>query len=316
MDLAWPVIAWALWVAALAAAFKVSSRERPREASRYDAPVPVVELLRGMRTQEVFHAALFDLAGRGWVTVEGDRLTLAPPRREPLLPYERWVLDRVAARLGGRPQAPVMALTPEGTDLDGEFVPLVRQTAIDLGLARRRWPNMIVPLLLAAALVVPWYVTIATAGLSWPGMIATMVSFVAGVSLLMAGRGFLLTGAGREITGPDREPANPRQEWIYTGSGWHGVEIEPPGSPAPGSERQEVAGHIVKRWSVAEVDTDAMSSGRSYYVALHDGSSEKARSYVVKETLYHDVLPGDFVRLLVKPRTGKVVRLLAHERHW
>ncbi|MEQ4715067.1 hypothetical protein [Nonomuraea sp. B19D2] len=316
MDLAWPVTAWALWVTALAAAFKVSSRERPQEAPWYEVPAPVVELLRGMRSQDVFHAALFDLAGREWVTIEGDRLALAPQRQEPLRHYERWVLERVAARLGGKPYAPVMALMPEGSDLDGDLVPLVRQTAIELGLARRRWQTMIVPLLLAVGLVVPWYATISAAGLSWPGMIATMVSFVAGGSLLLAGRGFLLTEAGREIAGPDRAPVNPQPEWIYTGSGWRGVEIEPPGSSAPVPGRQEVSGYIVKRWAVIDMDSDSMSSRRSYYVALHDGSSEKATSYLINEGVYHDVLPGDFVRLLVKPRTGRVARVLGHERHW
>ncbi|MEV1168078.1 hypothetical protein [Nonomuraea sp. NPDC049784] len=316
MDLAWPVTAWALWVTALAAAFKVSSRERPQEAPRYEAPAPVVELLRGMRSQDVFQAALFDLAGRGWVTIEGDRLSSAPPGQAPLRPYERWVLERVAARLGSKPYAPVIALMPEGSDLDSDLVPLVRQTAIELGLARRRWQTMIVPLLLAMGLVIPWYATISAAGLSWPGMIATMVSFVAGGSLLMAGRGFLPTEAGREIAGSDRAPLDPRQQWIYTGSGWRGVEIEPPGSSAPVPKRQEVSGYIVKRWAVTDMDPDSMSSRRAYYVALHDGSSEKATSYLVKEGVYHDVLPGDFVRVLVKPRSGRVVRMLGHERHW
>ncbi|WP_433437426.1 hypothetical protein [Nonomuraea sp. CA-141351] len=316
MDLAWPVTAWALWVTALAAAFKVSSRERLLEAPRYEVPAPVVELLRGMRSQDVFQAALFDLAGRGWVTIEGDRLSSTPPRQAPLRPYERWVLERVATRLGGKPYAPVTALMPEGSDLDSDLVPLVRQTAIELGLARRRWQTMIVPLLLAMGLVVPWYATISAAGLSWPGMIATMVSFVAGGSLLMAGRGFLPTEAGREIAGSDRAPLDPRQQWIYTGSGWRGAEIEPPGSSAPVPKQQEVSGYIVKRWAVNDMDPDSMSSRRAYYVALHDGSSEKATSYLVKEGVYHDVLPGDFVRLLVKPRTGRVVRMLGHERHW
>ncbi|GAA3243838.1 hypothetical protein [Nonomuraea helvata] len=316
MDLVWPVTAWALWVTALAAAFKASSRERPRQAPRYEVPAPVAELLRGMRSQDVFHSALLDLAGRGWVTVEGERLSLAARRQEPLRPYEGWVLERVAARLGGRPNAPVMALMPEGSDLDGDLVPLVRRAAIELGLARRRWRTMIVPLLLAMGLVVPWYATLSAAGLSWPGMIATVVSFVAGVSLLMAGRGFLLTEAGREIAGSEGAPVDPRQEWIYTGSGWRGVEIEDPGSSGPVPSRQEVSGYVVKRWAVIDMDSDSLSSRRCHYLALHDGSSEKATSYLVKEGVYHDVLPGDFVRLLVKPRTGRVKRVLAHERHW
>ncbi|TMR08423.1 hypothetical protein ETD86_47820, partial [Nonomuraea turkmeniaca] len=210
MDLVWPAAAWALWVAALAAAFKVSSRERaPQALPARDAPQPVVELLRGMRAQEIFHSALFELAGRGWATVEGDRLALrsagvrderardeptrseagatisTPSRGEPLLPYERWVLERVAARMAGAPYAPVIALMPDGADLESEFMPLVRQCAIDLGLARRRWPTMIVPVLLAIALAVPWYATVSRAGVSWLGGIATMVSFVAGMSLLM-----------------------------------------------------------------------------------------------------------------------------------
>ncbi|MFI7222574.1 hypothetical protein ACIBO5_05070 [Nonomuraea angiospora] len=316
MDLVWPVTAWALWTATLAAAFKVSSRDRPRAAPRHEAPPAVVELLRGMRAQEVFHSALFELAGRGWLTIEDDRLSLAPLRQEPLLPYERWVLERVVARLAGKPYAPVMAVMPEGSELDGGLIPLVRQTAIDLGLARRRWPTMIVPVLLAAGLFIPWYATISAAGLSWPGMIATMVSFVAGVGLLMAGRGFLLTPAGREVAGPEAEPTDPGQEWIFTGSGWHGAEIEPPGSAAPGPKRQEVSGYVVKHWAVADPDPGTASGRCAYYVAVHDGSSEKARSFLVTQGLYQDVLPGDHVRLLVRPHSGTVVRVLAHERHW
>ncbi|MGP3958508.1 hypothetical protein ACTWPT_21070 [Nonomuraea sp. 3N208] len=336
MDLVWPAAAWALWVAALAAAFKVSSRERPPQAPpARDAPQPVVELLRGMRAQEVFHSALFELAGRGWATVEGDRLSLwsagareerardepttseagAPPRREPLLPYEQWVLERVAARMAGAPHAPVIALMPDGADLEREFMPLVRQCAIDLGLARRRWPTMIVPVLLAAALVVPWYVTVSRSGVSWLGGIATMVSFVAGVSLLMGGRGFLTTARGRELAGPEAAPLNPRQEWIFTGSGWRGVEIEPAGNTRPGPKRQEVAGHVVKRWVNVE-SSGEHGSRRDYYIALHDGSSEKATAFRVEQSVYHDVLPGDLVRVVVKPRSGTVVRVLAHERHW
>ncbi|TMR93409.1 DUF2207 domain-containing protein [Nonomuraea basaltis] len=338
MDLVWPAAAWALWTAVLAAAFKLSGRERPTRTPEYDAPPPVVELLRGMRAQEVFHSALFELAGRGWVTIEGDRLSPAPSagarderardeptrseagatmnrhRPEPLLPYERWVLERVTARLAGAPYAPVIALMPDGADLESEFVPLVRQCAIDLGLARRRWPTMIVPLLLAAALVVPWYATVSRAGASWPGIIATAVSFVAGVSLLMGGRGFLPTARGLEVAGPEAEPLNPRYEWIFTGSGWQGVEIEPAGSSVRGPKRQEVAGHVVKRW--VEIESSGEGRYQKYYIALHDGSSEKATAFLVDQGLYKDVLPGDPVRLLVKPRSGKVVRVLAHERHW
>ncbi|MEV4578631.1 hypothetical protein AB0K16_35855 [Nonomuraea jabiensis] len=316
MDLVWPVTAWALWAATLAAAFKLSSRERPQGAPRHEAPEPVVELLRGMRAQDVFHSTLFELERRGCLTIEEDRLSLVSPREEPLLPYERWVLDRVAARLGGKPYAPVMALMPEGSELDGGLVPLVQQTAIDLGLARRRWPTMIVPVLLAAGLVVPWYSTVSAAGLSWPGMIATMVSFVAGVGLLMAGRGFLLTPAGREIAEPGAAPVNPRHEWIFTGSGWRGVEIEPPGSAAPGPKRQEISGYVVKRWVVTEATDHPPGSSCVFHIAVHDGSSEKARSFMVSQGLYQDVLPGDQVRLLVKPRSGAVDRVLAHERHW
>ncbi|MDP4510926.1 DUF2207 domain-containing protein [Nonomuraea turcica] len=316
MDLVWPVAAWAVWVAALAAAFKVSSRERPPKAPpARDAPQPVVELLRDMRAQEVFHAALFELAGRGWATVEGDRLALAIPRREPLLPYERWVLERVAARMKGAADAPVVALMPDGDDLEREFMPLVRQSAIDLGLARRRWPTMIVPVLLAAALVVPWYATITRSGVSWAGGIATMVSFVAGISLLMGGRGFLPTARGREIAGPEAAPLNPEQEWIFTGSGWHGVEIEPAEAAWPGHKRQEVTGHVVKRWVHVESGGEH-GSRRDYYIALHDGSSDKATAFRVEQGVYKDVLPGDAVRLVVKPRSGTVVRVLAHERHW
>ncbi|MFI7127637.1 hypothetical protein ACIBQ1_18200 [Nonomuraea sp. NPDC050153] len=316
MDLVWPATAWALWAATLAAAFKVSSRERPQRAPRHETPPAVVELLRGMRVQEVFHSALFELAARGWLAIEGDRLSLASARQEPLLPYERWVLERVAACLAGKPYAPVMAVMPEGSDLDGGLVPLVRQTAIDLGLARRRWPTMIVPVLMAAALFIPWYATVSAAGLSWPGMIATMVSFVAGVGLLMAGRGFLLTPAGLEIAGPDAEPTDPEQEWIFTGSGWHGVEIRPPGSAAPGPNRQEISGYVVKRWAVVDADPGTTGSTRAYHVAVHDGSSEQARSFLVTQGLYRDVLPGDHVRLLVRPHSGRVVRVLAHEHHW
>ncbi|MGI5284122.1 hypothetical protein ACQEVF_12375 [Nonomuraea polychroma] len=319
MDLVWPVAAWAVWVAALAIAFKVSSRERPPTSPPpRDAPQPVVELLRGMRAQEVFHSALFELAGRGWATVEGDRFSLAPPRREPLLPYERWVLERVAARMAGAPYAPVIALMPDGADLEREFMPLVRQCAIDLGLARRRWPTMFVPLLLAAALVVPWYATVSRSGVSWAGGIATMVSFVAGMSLLMGGRGFLTTARGREIAGPEAAPPNPEQEWIFTGSGWHGAEIEPAearqyAGPAP--KRQEVTGHVVKRW--VHVESHGEHGSRlDYYIALHDGSSDKATAFRVEQSVYKDVLPGDAVRLVVKPRSGTVVRVLAHERHW
>jgi hypothetical protein len=315
MDLVWPAAAWALWLAALAAAFEVSGRERPpKTAPVPEAPQPVVELLRGMRAQEVFHAALFELAGRGWATIEGDRLSLTAPLRQPLSPYERWVLERVSARMTGAPYAPVTALMPESADLESDFMPLVRQCAIDLGLARRRWPTVIVPVLLSAALVVPWYATVSRAGASWAGGIATLVAFVAGVSLLMGGRGFLMTARGRELAGPDAAPLNQAQEWIFTGSGWHGVEIEPAGSGGAGSKRREVAGHVVKRW--VDVEASETGSRRLHYIALHDGSSEKATAFQVEEGLYHDVLPGDSVRLLVKPRSGTAVRVLAHDRHW
>ncbi|MFC5833025.1 hypothetical protein [Nonomuraea insulae] len=303
MDLVWPATAWALWVATLAAALKVSSRARNfRQASEEPMPAPVAELLRGMRAQDVFHSALSELAGRGWVRIEGDHLSAGEALDEPLRPYEEWVLERVRARLAGAQEAPVVALMPEGSDLDGGFVPLVRQCAIDLGLARRRWPSMIVPVLLAAGLVLPWCATIATAGLAWPGMIATMVSLVAGIGLLMGGRGFLLTSRGRESV--KTAPVNHRQEWIFTGSGWQGGEIEPAQQGGPG--RLEVTGYVVKRWMEAD----------HCYIALHDGSSEKATAYQVEEGLYHDVLPGDSVRLLVKPGKGTVVRVLTHNRHW
>jgi hypothetical protein len=342
MDLVWPVAAWAVWIAALVTAFKLSSRERPPEQPpTEEAPQPVIELLRGMRAQEVFHAALFELAGRGWARIEGDRFSLAtieggegerrspatiegdrrdpaPPRQEPLPPYERWVLERVSARMAGAPSAPVIGLMPEGTDLESDFMPLVRQRAIDLGLARRRWTTMIVPLLLAAALVVPWYATVSRAGASWSGGIATLVAFVAGVSLLMGGRGFLLTARGRELAGPEAVPLNPDQEWIFTGSGWQGVEIEPAGAggPAgPGPKRQEIAGYVVKRWTEAEPG-GAHGPRHTCYIALHDGRSDQARAFRVDQGMYKDVLPGDSVRLLVKPRSGTVVRVLVHERHW
>ncbi|MGN9836578.1 hypothetical protein ACTMTI_00515 [Nonomuraea sp. H19] len=315
MDLVWPVAAWALWIAALAAAFKVSGRERSSPVSEHPAPQPVVELLRGMRAQEVFHSALFELAGRGWVTIEGDRVSLAAPRAEPLLPYERWVLEKVTALLRGARQAPVIALMPEGADLESDFTPLVRQCAIDLGLARRRWPTMIAPMLLAGALVVPWYATISWAGLTWPGMIATMVAFVAGVGLISGGRGFLLTARGREAAGPESAPINPQQEWIFTGSGWPGVEIELPRRSAQGANRREIAGYVVKRW--AEVESSGETgSWNSYHIAVHDGRSEKATAFTVKSAFYRDVLPGDSVRLLIDTRRGTVVRALAHERHW
>jgi hypothetical protein len=326
MDLVWPATAWALWVATLAAAFKLSSRRRvPGLSEQGDVPAPVAELLRGMRSQEVFHTTLSGLAGRGRVVIEGDRLSLVdgggalPPYERveggggALPPYEQWVLERVTARLAGAPHAPVVSLMPEGPDLDGGLVPLVRQCAIDLGLARRRWPSMIVPVLLAAGLVVPWYATVSAAGLSWPGMIATMVSFVAGAGLLMAGRGFLLTARGREIARSGPAPVSPEQEWIFTGSGWHGTEIEAAGAVPEGPKRQEVTGHVVKRWVVAE---PGGGDSPDFYLALHDGSSEKATAFLVDQGVYQDVLPGDAVRLLVSPRSGTVVRVLAHERHW
>ncbi|MEV1001969.1 hypothetical protein [Nonomuraea sp. NPDC050202] len=301
MDLVWPVAAWALWVAMLAAAFKVSSRHDPGQGADAAPPAPVADLLRGMRAQEVFHTALFELAGRGWVAVEGDHLSLGSPMEEPLPAYERWVLERVRARMGNASEAAVIDLMPTAAELDRAFVPLVRRHAIELGLARRRWPSLLVPVVLAASLVVPWYVTVAAAGVSWPGIIATAVSFVAGIGLLMGGRGFVPTARGREAA--EAGPAGPEQEWIFTGSGWHSGEIEP-ARPLP--QRQEVTGHIVKRWA---------DTGR-YYIALHDGSSPKATAFEVQQGLYHDVLPGDCVRVLVRPRSGTVVRVLAHDRHW
>ncbi|MFC7590131.1 hypothetical protein ACFQYP_45410 [Nonomuraea antimicrobica] len=84
MDLVWPATVWALWIATLAAAVKVCGRDKnrrraPGEQPPGGPPGPVAELLRGMRAQEVFHSALFDLARRGWVTIEGDRLSDGPP---------------------------------------------------------------------------------------------------------------------------------------------------------------------------------------------------------------------------------------------
>ncbi|UBU14411.1 DUF2207 domain-containing protein [Nonomuraea gerenzanensis] len=301
MDLVWPAAAWALWVALLAAAFKVSSRHHPGRGPERPAPAPVADLLRGMRAQEVFHTALFELAGRGWVSVEGDHLSLGAPREEPLPAYERWVVERVRHRMGDAPEAAVTDLMPPASELDRAFVPLVRAHAIELGLARRRWPSVLVPVLLAAGLVVPWYATVVAAGVSWPGIIATAVSFVAGIGLLMGGRGFLLTERGREVAAAG--PAGPAQEWIFTGSGWLSGEIEP-ARPLP--QRQEITGHVVKRWT----DTE------HYYIALHDGSSRKATAFEVEQGLYQDVLPGDCVRVLVRPRSGTVVRVLAHDRHW
>ncbi|HEX4812536.1 MAG TPA: hypothetical protein VFV66_07260 [Nonomuraea sp.] len=332
MDLVWPVSAWVAWVAALVIALKVASRDQPAAAAPApEAPPPVVELLRGLRPQEVFHSTLFELAGRGWARIEGDRLALAGGDgdrsspvaggpapvagavREPLAAYERWVLERVAARMAGAPQAPVIALMPDGTDLDSEFVPLVQRHAIDLGLARRRWP-VLVPFALAALLAVPWYATVDYAGASWAGGTATLVAFVAGTSLIMGGRGFLPTARGRELIGPDAAPLHPDQEWIFTGSGWHGVEIEPARRAPKGARREEATGYVVKRW----IDVRAGDQGTEHvhYVALHDGRSERATAYRVDRALYRDVLPGDAVRLLVKPRTGAAVRILSHERHW
>ncbi|RSN00334.1 hypothetical protein DMB42_41195 [Nonomuraea sp. WAC 01424] len=317
MDLVWPASAWALWFAALAAAFGLTTR---RAAAAPAAPAPpappaVVELLRGLRAGELFHATVFELARREWVTIRGDRLSLSAQGEGRVWPYEQWVLDRVAARLAGAPQAPVVALMPDSGDLDAEFVPLVRQSAIDLGLARRRWQSMLVPLLLAAALVVPWYVTISHAGVSWPGWIATAGAFVAGVALLLGGRGFLLTPLGREAAGPEPAPVDARQEGIFTGDGWRGVLVEPAPRDAGAPKRQEVEGRVVKRWIVAEHGDD-LSSSRTCYVALHDGVSERAAAYRAKERFYQDVLPGDHVRLLVNPRRGSVVSVLAHERRW
>ncbi|GAA4922529.1 hypothetical protein GCM10023334_026610 [Nonomuraea thailandensis] len=295
------MVAWALWVAMLVTAFKVSNRHDPGQGADAPPPAPVADLLRGMRAQEVFHTALFELAGRGRLTVEGDHLSLGAPLEEPLPAYERWVMERVRARMGGASEAAVIDLMPAAAELDRAFVPLVRRHAIELGLARRRWPSLLVPVVLAAALVVPWYATVAAAGVSWPGIIASAVSFVAGIGLLMGGRGFVPTVRGREVA--EAGPAGPEQEWIFTGSGWHSGEIEP-ARPLPG--RQEVTGHVVKRWAEAD----------RHYIALHDGSSAKAIAFEVEPGLYHDVLPGDSVRVLVRPRSGTVVRVLAHDRHW
>ncbi|MEZ7130068.1 hypothetical protein ACBR40_32445 [Nonomuraea sp. AD125B] len=310
MDLVWPATAWALWVAALAAAVVVAGRERP---AAFPAPAgepdprAVGELLRGMRAQEVFHATLCELAELGPARIEGDRLALVPfPVEEALPAYQRWALERVRARLAGRDhagaaEAPLVALMPDGADLEGEFAPLVRRRAIDLGLARRRWPSLIVPVGLAVALAVPWYVTVAEAGVSWLGGIATMVSFVAGGSLLLGGRGFLLTARGRELAARP----SPQREWIFTGSGWQGDDVEPAGYAAGGPRRREVAGHVVKRWH----------DDGTRYLALHDGRSARAKAVAVDPGTYKDVLPGDCVRLLVR-REGDVVRVLGHERHW
>ncbi|QYC38561.1 hypothetical protein Nocox_04670 [Nonomuraea coxensis DSM 45129] len=307
MDLVWPATAWALWVAALAAAVAVAGRERsaasPPAAGEPD-PVAVGELLRGMRAQEVFHATLSELAGRGLARVEGDRFALVASGGEDAVPaYQRWALERVRERLGGAAEAPLVALMPDGADLEGDFAPLVRRRAIELGLARRRWPSLVVPVGLAVALAAPWYATVAEAGVSWLGGIATMVSFVAGGSLLLGGRGFLLTARGAEVAARP----SPEREWIFTGSGWQGDGVEPAGYAAGGPRRHEVAGHVVKRWYDAEHERR--------YLALHDGRSARAKAFAVDPGTYKDVLPGDCVRLLVR-REGDVVRVLAHERHW
>ncbi|MFG1698114.1 hypothetical protein [Nonomuraea sp. NPDC049309] len=313
MDLVWPAVAWALWVIATVIAFKVSGRDRGEEAPHLPVPAAVAELLRGMRPQDVFYTVLFELAGRGWVTIDGDRLSLNPMHPpEPLRAYEIWVLERVRTRMAGAPKAPVIALVPESEDLERGFVPLVREHAIEIGLARRRWRTMGVPVLLTLALFIPWFMTMVVALFSWPSGIATVGAMVAGVSLLSNGRGFLLTPRGREVAGSGSPPVNRNQEWIFTGSGWKGVEIEPADLPRR-SGRQEIEGHVVKRW-IEEV-TSEESRRRDHYIALHDGRSERAISFKVGESLYRDVLPGDFVRLLVKPR-GTVVRVLAHDRHW
>ncbi|MFI7461165.1 hypothetical protein [Nonomuraea sp. NPDC049646] len=317
MDLVWPASAWALWFAALAAAFGLTTRRAaaPPAAPAPAAPPAVVELLRGLRAGEVFHATVFELARRGFLTIRDDRLTLSATGEGQVWPYERWVLDRVAARMGGAPQAPVVALMPDSGDLDAAFVPLVRQSAIDLGLARRRWGSMLVPLLLAAGLAGPWYVTISQAGVSWPGWIATAGAFVAGAALLLGGRGFVLTPLGREVAGPEPAPVDPRQEWVFTGDGWRGVLVEPAPRDGGAPKRQEVEGRVVKRWIVTEHGDD-LSSSRTCYLAVHDGISERAPAYRAKERVYQDVLPGDFVRLLVNPRRGSVVSVLVHERRW
>ncbi|SDL25794.1 hypothetical protein SAMN05421874_11892 [Nonomuraea maritima] len=310
MDLVWPVAAWALWVAALVAAFKLSDRGGDAEPAADPAvPAPVAEFLRGMRAQDVFHSTLLDLAGRGRLAIDGDLLSLTGAEEPAPAPYEEWALERVRARMAGARQAPVVALMPGGAALDADFVPLVRQAAIDLGLARRRWPTMAVPLLLAVTLVVPWYCTVAASGIAWPGIIATAVSLVAGIGLLMGGRGFLLTARGREVSAPGPVPADPQQEWIFTGSGWRSGEIDPAVPPA--TDRLEVTGHVVKRWADL-----APGSAPRYYVALHDGASARATAYEVGPGVYRDVLPGDSVRLLVKPGRGAAVRVLAHDRHW
>ncbi|MCK2215181.1 hypothetical protein MF672_015500 [Actinomadura sp. ATCC 31491] len=326
MDLVWPAAAWALWAAILAVALGVAGRERPAGSpapAGPGRPVPqaVAELLRGMRAQEVFHTTLFELAELGRARVDGDLLSLtdgpgpsltdgpgpspADGPGEPPAAYQRWALDRVRERMAGAGELRVVALMPDGAALEGDFLPLVQRHAIDLGLARRRWPSMIVPVVLAVALVVPWFATVARAGVSWLGGIATMVSFVAGGSLLLGGRGFLLTASGREVA--ETVPPASGHEWIFTGSGWRGAAVEPAGPAAGAPRRREVIGHVVKRWYDAE--------RRARFIALHDGRSEWAEAFAVEPGIYKDVLPGDCVRLLVR-RDGEVVRVLTHERHW
>ncbi|GAA4221209.1 hypothetical protein FHR32_005327 [Streptosporangium album] len=81
--------------------------------------------------------------------------------------------------------------------------------------------------------------------------------------------------------------------------------------------RADVTGQVVSLWT-HEVRTTSSTGRRSrtdHYVAVDDGQSKPVRSYQVDGRFYHHVGPGDSVRLLVDPRTRRLVEVISHERH-
>lgn len=206
VDLVWAVVAWGAWIAALAATHAWSGRD-PRSGTatpRGCPPVPsaVRDVLRRRPADDVFRSALADLARQGRLTLEDEHVSRpAPPGPEPW-PYESWVLRQVTARLSGERRAPVGAVVPEGRELEKAFLPLVRECACALGLARPRWRTKLVPLLLTGGLLVPWTVTLALVRWGFADIVCTVAALGIGTVLWTSEPRLFLTPLGRSVIGP------------------------------------------------------------------------------------------------------------------
>ncbi|SNR93742.1 hypothetical protein SAMN05216276_1001328 [Streptosporangium subroseum] len=260
MDLVWAAVAWVVWFAAYRWAISLTDRRESPQVSPGPVPPSVLGLVRGLPARHLYLTALLDLAERGWLDVDRERVSnSAHQPEEPLRPFERWALEQVTARMAGMDEAPLEAVVPDPDHLQAEFVPLVRQSSDELGLTERRWRTRTVPVLLAVLLFVPGILTLNV--VSW-----VVVQFFGLVGLVWAawtvGGGAprrRVTPAGRAfadthseaVTGGDQhtnaiaaalEQSGDAETWSSRG-GWHRVEVDR--SPAPDSPWSSALGAVL-----------------------------------------------------------------------